>query len=78
MRDRLSRTEGQLKIEAERANLLEAALDQARSQIRTLECTVQEQHDQVKEAISVLTYKVNVRFEELIKPCERLWQVKKI
>lgn len=50
MRDRLSRTEGQLKIEAERANLLEAALDQARSQIRTLECTVQEQHDQVTKA----------------------------
>lgn len=50
MRDRLSRTEGLLKIETDRANQLEAALNQACSQTRTLENTVQQQHNQVTAA----------------------------
>lgn len=47
MRDRLARAEGQVKIESDRATLLESALDQARLQIRALERTVQQQHEQV-------------------------------
>lgn len=47
MRDRLSRAEGQIKIGAERASQLEAALEQARSQTWNLERKVQQLSDQV-------------------------------
>lgn len=47
MRDRLARAEGQVKIESDRASLLESSLNQARLQIRALERTVQQQHEQV-------------------------------
>ncbi|KAH9640647.1 hypothetical protein HF086_000591 [Spodoptera exigua] len=46
IKDRLSRAEGQIKMGTERASQLEAALEQARSQIWTLERTVQQLHDQ--------------------------------
>ncbi|CAH0668976.1 unnamed protein product [Spodoptera exigua] len=47
IKDRLSRAEGQIKMGTERASQLEAALEQARSQIWTLERTVQQLHDQL-------------------------------
>ncbi|XP_022829422.1 myosin heavy chain, striated muscle-like [Spodoptera litura] len=46
IRDRLSRAEGQIKMGAERASQLEAALEQARSQTWTLERTIQQLHEQ--------------------------------
>ncbi|XP_039746179.1 putative leucine-rich repeat-containing protein DDB_G0290503 [Pararge aegeria] len=49
IRDHLSRAEGQVKIEAERSSLLEAALNQTRSQTRILERTVQQLHEQNKQ-----------------------------
>lgn len=47
MRDRLSRAENQAKIGLERATKVEAALEQARFNERTLERTVQQLHDEV-------------------------------
>lgn len=51
MRDRLSRSEGQVKINVERATQLEATLEQARTQNWSLERTVQQLHEQVKHCI---------------------------
>lgn len=42
MKDRLTRTEGQIRINEERANLLESALNEARAQTRVLERTKQQ------------------------------------
>ncbi|XP_023938275.2 putative leucine-rich repeat-containing protein DDB_G0290503 [Bicyclus anynana] len=46
IRDHLSRAEGQLKIEADRAAQLEAALNQAITHTRSLERTIQQQQEQ--------------------------------
>ncbi|XP_053599579.1 CAP-Gly domain-containing linker protein 1-like isoform X2 [Plodia interpunctella] len=46
LRERLNKAEGQVKINLEKASQLEATLEQARAQTRTLERTVQHLHEQ--------------------------------
>uniref|UniRef100_A0A2A4JGC0 Uncharacterized protein n=1 Tax=Heliothis virescens TaxID=7102 RepID=A0A2A4JGC0_HELVI len=46
LRDRLAKAEGQIKMNGERASQLEAALEQARTQTRSLERTIQQLHEQ--------------------------------
>lgn len=58
MKDRLSRAEGQVKIGAERASQLEAALEQARSQVWTLERTVQQLTKQVGSFSAIILHRL--------------------
>ena len=51
-KQRLIRAEGQLKIHEERATTYESALEQARTQTRNLERTIQQLNEQVRTIIS--------------------------
>ncbi|CAH2091845.1 unnamed protein product [Euphydryas editha] len=62
MKDRLTRTEGQIRINEERATLLESALNEARAQTRVLERTKQqllEKNQQLQQELNTELNKVN-------------------